>query len=253
MVSGCYRFCPKPGKAKHFRRSRAWRVTSGERRGLPRRLASRFLPARSAQQLQHARLRLVGQRQRRDRDRLAGRQRLAVGRFLVGIGQRQVGRTGLQHGDQVLREVLADLHDRQVRTEGRGLRPQRVRRAVYLGHYRVGGGVVQKVRAGDQRSKAKARRVEGHALDGQSGFAGLVEGQLEIIAVQQVDAVERSVLRRGGDLRDDIVVLADQVGAKGLRGRIGERLACDTTGGRNKDLCIGTTERNVVRSRDRSQ
>jgi len=46
-------------------------------------------------------------------------KRLAVRRFLVGVGQRQVGRAGLQHVDQVLREVLADLHDRQVRTQGR--------------------------------------------------------------------------------------------------------------------------------------
>ena len=81
--------------------------------------------AGSAQQLKDALLRLVGERQRRGRDRLAGRQRLAVGRFLVGVGQRQRGRTGLQHVDQVLVEVLADLHDRQVGAEGRGLRAQR--------------------------------------------------------------------------------------------------------------------------------
>src|SRR5690606_3036460 len=69
---------------------------------------------RLAEQLQHTLLRLVGQRQRRDRDRLTGRQRLAVGGFLVGVGQRQVGRTGLQHVDQILREVLTDLHNRQI-------------------------------------------------------------------------------------------------------------------------------------------
>src|SRR6266478_964158 len=63
---------------------------------------------KSAQELEHALLRLVGERQRGHRDRLAGRQRLAVGRFLVGIGQRQVGRTGLQHVDQVLVEELAE-------------------------------------------------------------------------------------------------------------------------------------------------
>src|SRR5260370_35593273 len=40
-----------------------------------------------AQELQHALLRLVGQGQRGHRDRLARRQRLAVGRFLVGIAQ----------------------------------------------------------------------------------------------------------------------------------------------------------------------
>src|SRR5437763_9821715 len=79
----------------------------------------------SAQQLENALLRLVGERQRRGRDRLTGRQRLAVGGFLVGICERQRGRTGLQHVDDVLVEVLADLHDRQVGTEGRRLRTQR--------------------------------------------------------------------------------------------------------------------------------
>src|SRR5882724_4844530 len=78
----------------------------------------------SAQELKNALLRLVGERQRGGRNRLAGRQRLAVGRFLVGVGERQVGRTGLQHVDQLLREVLANLHDRQVGAERRGLRPQ---------------------------------------------------------------------------------------------------------------------------------
>src|SRR6266446_4497713 len=221
MVSGCYRICLKPGKARHLRGSRAWRVNIRKTAAPPFCLS--FLPVRSAQQLQHARLRLVGKRQRGDRDRLAGRQRLAVGRFLVGIGKCQVGRTGLQHVDQVLREVLADLHDRQVRTESRGLRPQRVRRAGYLSYRRLGRGAVQKVRAGDQRSKAKACRVEGHSLDGQSGLTGLVEGQLEVIAIYQVDAVERRVLRRGGDLCNDVIVLGDQVGTNGLRGRIGNR------------------------------
>src|SRR5215207_10920884 len=76
---------------------------------------------RSAQELQNALLRLVGKRQRRGCDRLTSRQRLAVGRFLVGVGERQSGRAGLQHVDQVLVEVLADLNDRQVRTERRRL------------------------------------------------------------------------------------------------------------------------------------
>ena len=92
-----------------------------------------------------------------------------------------------------------------------------------LGQIGVRGGVVQEVGARGQRSKAEARRVEGHALDVQGGLAGLVEGQLEIVAVQQVDAVEGRILRGGGDLRDDVVVLADQVGANGLRGGIGDR------------------------------
>jgi hypothetical protein len=49
--------------------------------------------------------------------------------------------------------------------------------------------------------QAEAGRVEGDAGDVQRRLAGFVEGQLERVAVQQVDAVERRVLRRGGDLR----------------------------------------------------
>src|SRR6478672_4526821 len=92
--------------------------------GAPPSSFAEVLPV-SAQELKNALLRLVGERQRRSRNRLAGRQRLAVGRFLVGVGERQRGRTGLQHVDQVLVEVLTDLHDRQVGAEGGRLRPQR--------------------------------------------------------------------------------------------------------------------------------
>src|SRR5207248_5139583 len=48
----------------------------------PRRSGLPKVSAGSAQQLQHALLRRVGKRERGRRDRLAGRQRLAVGRFL---------------------------------------------------------------------------------------------------------------------------------------------------------------------------
>ncbi len=98
-----------------------------------------------AEELENALLRLVGQRQRGHRDRLAGRQRLAVGRFLVGVGQRQVRRAGLQHVDQVLREVLTDLHDRQVRTEGRRLRAELARCGVEAADNLVDGVVVLEV------------------------------------------------------------------------------------------------------------
>ena len=47
--------------------------------------------------------------------------------------------------------------------------------------------------------------------------------RFEGIAVQQVDAVERGVLRRGVDLLQDLVVLRDQAGAGRLRVRIGDR------------------------------
>src|ERR1700679_1647308 len=121
-----------------------------KRRGFPRRSAFGFLQFGSAQQLQHALLRLVGERQRGDRDRLAGRQRLAVGRFLVRIGQRQVGRTGLQHVDQALVEVLADFHDRQVRTKRGGLGAQRGGGLGQRRQHVVGGVVIQEVGTGRQ-------------------------------------------------------------------------------------------------------
>ena len=60
-------------------------------------------------------------------------------------------------------------------------------------------------------------------LNVQGGLAGFVEGQLEIVAVQQVDAIERCVLRRRRDLRDDVIVLLHQARANGLRSRIGNR------------------------------
>src|SRR5262249_50398606 len=192
----------------------------------------RFAAWLSAQELQHARLRLVGERQRGDRDRLAGRQRLAVGRFLVGVGQRQVRRTGLQNVDQVLVEVLTDLHDREVRTERRGLRPQRGRGGRQRGQRLVRRRVVQEVGARGERAQTEARLIEGDAGDAQGGATGFVEGQLQRVAVQQVDAVERRVLRGGVDLRKHVVVLRDQACALGLRVRIGDRPGDRETGKR---------------------
>src|SRR6195952_5068718 len=123
-----------------------------KRRGFPRRFRSSVVLFRSLQQAEHALLRLVGQRQRRDRDRLAGRQRLAVGRFLVGVGQRQVGRTRLQHVDQGLVEVLADLHHRQVGTKSGRFSAKRGAGGTQLGQRGVRRVVVQEVRARGQRS-----------------------------------------------------------------------------------------------------
>src|SRR5437016_1269591 len=73
-----------------------------------------------------------------------------------------------------------------------------------------------------QRSQAETGRIEGHARDRRGRLAGFVEHQLQRVAVQQVDAVEGRVLRRGGDLRNDLVVLADQRRTRGLRHRIGD-------------------------------
>src|SRR5271169_3264814 len=125
-----------------------------KRRGFPRR-SDLLMVLDLPQELKHALLRLVGQRQRRDRDRLAGRQRLAVGGFLVGVGQRQVGCAGLQHVDQVLREVLADLHDRQVRTERRGFRAQRGGDVVKRRQHVVRRVAVQEVSTGGQGRKTE--------------------------------------------------------------------------------------------------
>src|SRR6185437_11098854 len=102
------------------------------------------------EQTENRLLALVGQRQGRDGDRLTSRQRLAVGGFFVGVGEREVRRTGLEHVDQVLGEVLADLDDRQVRTQGRRLRPQIRRRVVEAVEDLVGRGVVDEVRAAFQ-------------------------------------------------------------------------------------------------------
>ena len=145
--------------------------------------------------------------------------------------KRQVGRSGLQHVDQVLIEVLANLHDREVRTESRSLGTKQAAGGAELGQCGVRGRVVQEVRARGQRSKAKAHRVEGHALNVQRGLAGLVKGQLEIIAVQQIDAVEGRILRRRRDLRDDVVVLLHQARTNVLGSRIGERFAGGAAGG----------------------
>ena len=56
-------------------------------------------------------------------------------------------------------------------------------------------------------------------VDRRRRLAGFVEHQFQRVAVQQVDAVEGRILRRGRDLRDDLVVLSDQTT---------QRVACDT-------------------------
>src|SRR6267378_1870921 len=193
-----------------------------KRRGFPRRF-SYLLPSKSAQQLKHALLRGVGQRQRGDRDRLAGGQRLAVRRFLVGVGQREVRRTGLQHVDQVLGEVLTDLHDREVRTQGRRFGAQRGAGSAECCDGLVGRAAVEEVCTRNKRTQSQAAGAVGYTGDAERGFSGLVEGQLESVAVQQVNAVERSILRGVGDLRQNAVVLVQQVRTNGLRARVGDR------------------------------
>src|SRR5581483_12397887 len=102
---------------------------------------------------------------------------------------------GLQHVDQILAEVLANLHDREVRAERRGFRAQRGRRGVELGQNLVCRARVEEIGTRDQGRKTETGVVEGHALDVQGRPSGLVEHQLQRVAVQQVDAVEGRVLR----------------------------------------------------------
>ena len=84
---------------------------------------------------------------------------------------------------------------------------------------------VQEVGTGGQGRQTEARVIEGDALDRQRRLAGFVEGQVQRIALEQVDAVERGILRRGVDLLQDVVVLGDQPGTGRLRVRIGHRRA----------------------------
>src|SRR3984957_17882660 len=175
MVSGRYRICPE--SSKFGARSQA--AQGGQKNGgVSPAVSFPFFAAGSAEQLKHALLRLVGKRQRGNRDRLAGRQRLAVGRFLVRIGDRQVGCAGLQHVDQVLRKILANLNDRQVGTQRRCFRLQRAARSAERGQHAVGRIVVQEIGAGHQRRQTKASCAEIRPVDGKGGLAGLVERQL---------------------------------------------------------------------------
>ena len=57
--------------------------------------------------------------------------------------------------------------------------------------------------------------------DIQDRGTGLVECQLELVAEQQVDAVKGGVLRCRVDLRQDVIVLRDQICAGVLRNQIG--------------------------------
>ena len=75
------------------------------------------------------------------------------------------------------------------------------------------------------------------AGDVQRRLAGFVERQLELIAAEQVDAVERRVLRRGGDLGQDAVELVHQVAANGLRRRVDHRSRRGRERDRRRSAC----------------
>ena len=69
------------------------------------------------------------------------------------------------------------------------------------------------------RRQAEAARVVGHARDRLRARAGLVEHHLEVVAVEQVDAVVGGIAREGVDLRQQRVVVRLQAGARRTRGR----------------------------------
>src|SRR5207249_1028648 len=100
--------------------------------------------------------------------------------------------------------------------------------------------VVGEVDARGERSQTKTGRIEGHAGNGQGRFAGFVEDHLQRVAVQQVNAVEGRILRRGRELRDDLVVLGDQSCSRSLRRGVGYRsgdcAAGTATGGVGADI-----------------
>src|SRR4029077_19083413 len=96
--------------------------------------------------------------------------------------------------------------------------------------------VVGEVYSGRELIKSETGRIEGHARNRQGGFSGFVENQLQRVAIQKVDAVEGRVLRRGGDLRQNLVVLGDEGRTGVLRHRVGHRrhdCAGSGTGGRD--------------------
>src|SRR5262249_60240707 len=111
--------------------------------------------------------------------------------FLVRVGGGGGVRAGLQRVDHRLGEALADLHGRQVRAERLGLRTQLGQRGreVGAGQSDVGAGAPVVVGVVD----AEAVRIVGHRGDGDARSAGLVQGDRQVVAVQQVDAVEAGI------------------------------------------------------------
>src|SRR5262249_37810606 len=120
------------------------------------------------------------------------------------------------------------------------LRAQREAGVVERGQNLLSQDVVGEVGARRERREAKAGRIEGHAGNGQGRFAGFVEDHLQRVAVQQVDAVEGGILRRGRELLNDLVVLGNQGCSSGLRRRVGYRgndcAAGTATGGVGADI-----------------
>src|SRR5581483_586273 len=192
----------------------------------PRRILGYFRSALS-EQPENLLVRLVGQRQCDRGNLLTGLQRRQVRSFLVRVGQRQVIRTDLQRVDDVLGEILTSLNDRQACTKFSTLRTQRIGGRRNGGERRIDIGIPHPVIA-SSRDVESARRRVGETVDRHRRRAGFVEVDLEIVAVQQVNAVEPRVLGQLVDLREQVVELGGEVRTsrriRGLKGLVRKRL-----------------------------
>src|SRR5258708_1103572 len=129
---------------------------------------------------------------------------------LWGVSVTREGRGRRWWRGWALGEILGGVHGGQVGTEGRGLGAQRGQSAVERCGHAVDLGVVLELGA-IELPKAKTVGVQVGALDRQRRGTGLVEGDLEVVAMEQVDAVVGGVLRQRVDLRQDVVVVRLQV------------------------------------------
>src|SRR5216684_79052 len=123
-----------PGLSSIFRPTGASFVTSGNRYfrigvnqssnayggGPPSRIVKPMV-LKLREQLEHRLLRLVRNRQGRNRQLLAGLQGKEVRAFLVLVGQNQLVGAGLQRVDEILGEILTGLNRRRIRAEGHSL------------------------------------------------------------------------------------------------------------------------------------
>src|SRR5437016_5066660 len=82
------------------------------------------------------------------------------------------------------------------------LRAQRCQRRIEFPERQVHGGVALETGAvgAVDRGQAEARRVEGHARDGERARCSLVEDDLEVVAEQQIDAIVAGILHQVVDL-----------------------------------------------------
>jgi hypothetical protein len=175
-----------------------------------------------AKEPQHGLIGLAGERERGLRQLLAGLEREHVGGFLVGIGEGQIGRAGLEGIDHLLGEVFAILHHREGRAQIGRLRAHFVQRELEVGEQAVNIGVEIKIVCADLE-KVKGRCIDGAwlpvttlGLNFDLGRTLFVEDDLELVAAQKIDAVEGGVFGEAVELGAGFVVLAGKVGADGV-------------------------------------